>query len=86
MENQYNSISGSEKAFDINIDFCRRLDEIIKKNSVQDEFNYKPRKVDIQKAETIAREAAGWFNYTIGPMGTEHLGQCSAVIMLFGLF
>lgn len=83
---QYNSISGSEKAFDINIDFCRRLDEIIKKNSVQDEFNYKPRKVDIQKAETIAREAAGWFNYTIGPMGTEHLGQCSAVIMLFGLF
>lgn len=40
---------------------------------------------DLQKADEIARETAAWFEYTTGPMNSEHLGQCSDYAVMFVL-
>ena len=38
---------------------------------------------DLQKAEAIARETATWFTYTLGPMKSEHDGQCGDYVVKF---
>lgn len=40
---------------------------------------------DVQKADEIARETASWFDYTTGPVRSEHLGQCSDYAVRFVL-
>ena len=40
---------------------------------------YIPNHSELQKADGIARETAAWFEYTTGPMESEHLGQCGDV-------
>lgn len=52
-------------------------------NSLQNNFEYKPSKLDIQKADVIARESAQWFNYTTGKMESEHSGQCGDYAVRF---
>lgn len=39
----------------------------------------------VDRTEQIAREVAEWFNYTRGPMNSEHLGQCSDYALRFVL-
>ena len=38
---------------------------------------------DLQKADQIARETAAWFDYTTGPMVSEHQGQCGDYAVMF---
>lgn len=38
---------------------------------------------DRQSADAIAREAARWFQYTTGPMGSAKLGQCGDYALRF---
>jgi hypothetical protein len=38
---------------------------------------------DLQKADEMARETATWFQYTTGPMSSEHLGQCGDYAVMF---
>lgn len=45
--------------------------------------HYMPNQTDLQNADKIARETAKWFNYTTGPMDTEHLGQCGDYTVMF---
>lgn len=45
----------------------------------------KPNMADLKAADEIARETAAWFDYTTGPMDTEHLGQCSDYALKFVL-
>lgn len=42
-----------------------------------------PNQSDLQKADEIARETANWFQYTTGPMDSEHLGQCGDYAVMF---
>jgi hypothetical protein len=44
---------------------------------------YKPSGDNLQKADEIAREAGTWFQYTKGPMTTQHLGQCGDYAVMF---
>ena len=44
---------------------------------------YQPTPSDLQKADSLAREAAAWFQYTTGPMTSEHLGQCGDYAVMF---
>lgn len=44
---------------------------------------YKPNQSDLRKADEIARETAAWFQYTTGPMASEHLGQCGDYAVMF---
>jgi hypothetical protein len=44
---------------------------------------YKPNKIELQKADAFARETAGWFHYTTGAMNSEHLGQCGDYAVMF---
>jgi hypothetical protein len=44
---------------------------------------YKPNQSDLQKADGIARETAAWFQYTTGPMESEHSGQCGDYAVMF---
>ena len=38
---------------------------------------------DLQRADTVAREVAEWFNYTTGSMKSDHVGQCSDYAVRF---
>lgn len=38
---------------------------------------------DLQNANQIARETAAWFDYTTGPMVSEHQGQCGDYVVMF---
>lgn len=40
-------------------------------------------KVDLQKADELARETAAWFDYTTGPMTSEREGQCGDYAVMF---
>ena len=40
-------------------------------------------KVDLRKADELARETAAWFDYTTGPMTSEHAGQCGDYAVMF---
>ena len=40
-------------------------------------------KVELEKADQLARQTATWFNYTTGPMNTEHSGQCGDYAVMF---
>lgn len=44
---------------------------------------YKPNPSDLQKADGFARETAAWFQYTTGPMESEHLGHCGDYAVMF---
>jgi hypothetical protein len=44
---------------------------------------YKPAQSDLKMADAIAREAAKWFQYTTGPMTSEHSGQCGDYAVRF---
>jgi hypothetical protein len=46
-------------------------------------MTYKPNQPDLQKADEIARETAAWFQYTTGPISSEHLGQCGDYAVMF---
>lgn len=45
--------------------------------------NYKPSKLELEKAKEIAYETADWFEYTTGPMKSKNLGQCSDYAVMF---
>ena len=55
------------------------------KNNIQAKSEYRPSRLDLQKADAIARESAGWFQYTTGSMKTEHSGQCGDYAVRFVL-
>ena len=40
---------------------------------------------NLKKADRFARETAAWFQYTTGPMKSEHLGQCGDYAVMFVL-
>ncbi len=44
---------------------------------------YRPNKSDLQKADSLAREVAAWFDYTTGPMNSNKLGQCGDYAVSF---
>ena len=44
---------------------------------------YTPNQTDLQNADKIARETAEWFQYTTGPMTSEHSGQCGDYAVMF---
>ena len=54
-------------------------------NNRQAKSENKPSTLDLQKADAIARESAGWFQYTTGSMKTEHSGQCGDYAVRFVL-
>ena len=44
---------------------------------------YQSNQSDLHKAEELARDTASWFQYTTGPMTSEHLGQCGDYAVMF---
>lgn len=52
-------------------------------NNLQTKPGYEPSKLDLQKADAIARESATWFHYTTGAMGSGQLGQCGDYAVRF---